>query len=342
MTTQKLLIFAFIAIISFVAPLNAQSVKKSKLKFGGYGQKKFNNADKKIFIEQFSINYQYIYAKTKKKKGGRQIGGGYLGDAKAALFLGLGGLNTSELQKITDEVYADFTSKLKEAGYSILSGEDFKSHTYYEGSDVYKGGDMDEYYQGFISTSPTGVSFINKSRGAFNTTLSTSKKLDGVTVLRVNVMVPFAENGESQGSRALTKTFGGVAKLVAKPNLQIGTTTIQTKSKLGFDKFNTITTYFDVGYKKGLKYQAWHKVDTKKGIQIEGVLPTKKYKAVKSANQDLDGTQVGNYKVFNIPSAELTKMQTIEFDTNSYYKGVKEAIDYFVGSSTDKFLSFIK
>jgi len=342
MKTHKLLTIALITLISFTCSLNAQSVKKSKLKFGGYGQKKFNDAEKKIFIEQFSINYQYIYAKTKKKKGGRQIGGGYLGDAKAALFLGLGDLNTSDLQKITDNVYADFAKKLTDAGYTVLSGDDFKDHDYYNGSETFTGGTMEEYYQGFISTAPTGVSFINKSKGAFNTTLSTSKKLDGVTVLRVNVMVPFAENGESQGSRALTKTFGGVAKLVAKPNLQIGTTTIQTKSKLGFDKFNTITTYFDVGFKKGLKYQAWHKVDPKKGILIEGVLPTKKYKAVKSANQDLDGTQVGNYKVFSIPSAELTKMQTIEFDTDAYNKGVKEAIDYFVSTSTDKFLSFIK
>lgn len=91
-----------------------------------------------------------------------------------------------------------------------------------------------------------------------------------------------------------------------------------------------------------MKYQSWHTVNPKKGIEIQGVLPKKKYNTVKTANQDLNGTQVGNYKVFNVPSAELKKMQTIEFDSGKYYKGVKEAIDYFMNSSTDKFLSFIK
>jgi hypothetical protein len=320
----------------------AQSVKKSKLKFGGYGQKKFNKADKRIFIEQFSINYQYIYAKTKKKRGGRQLGGGYLGNAKAALFLGLGNINPDELQKLTDQVYNDFIKKLTNAGFTILTGENFKNHSYYSKDKVYKGGSPSEYFQGFISTSPSDVTFINKGYGAFNTTLKTSKQLDGTIVARINIMVPFAENGESQGSRAIGKMLGGIAKVVAKPNLRIGTTTIQTKSKLGFDKHNTFNTNFDIGYKTGLKYQSWHTVNPKKGIEIQGVLPKKKYKAVKTANQDLNGTQVGNYKVFNVPSAELKKMQTIEFDSEKYYKGVKEAIDYYMSSSTDKFLSFIK
>lgn len=338
--TLPILLFSFVLMFSLNS--GAQSVKKSKLKFGGYGQKKFNKAGKKIFIEQFSINYQYIYAKTKKKRGGRQLGGGYLGNAKAALFLGLGNINPDKLQKLTDQVYNDFTKKLTNAGFTILTGDDFKNHSYYSKDKVYKGGAPSEYFQGFISTSPSNITFINKGYGTFNTTLKTSKQLDGTIVARINIMVPFAENGESQGSRAIGKMLGGIAKVVAKPNLRIGTTTIQTKSKLGFDKYNTFNTNFDIGYKTGLKYQSWHTVNPKKGIEIQGVLPKKKYKAVKSANQDLNGTQVGNYKVFNVPSAELKKMQTIEFDSEKYYKGVKEAIDYYMNSSTDKFLSFIK
>ena len=335
-----ILIFSYMLTIS--SHLEAQTVKKTKLKHAGYGQKKFNDAGKKIYIEQFGINYQYIYAKTKKKRGGRQLGGGYLGNAKAALFLGLGDIDPTKLQKITDKFYNEFITKLKGKGYTVLTGDDYKNHSYYSKSEVYKGGKPSEYYQGFISTTPTGVTFINKKRSAFNTTLSTSKNLDGVIVARVNIMIPFAENGESQGSRAIGKMLGGIAKVVAKPNLRIGTTKIQTKSKLGFDKLNVIGSYIDFGYKRGLKYQASYKVDLKKEIEIQGVLPKKKYKAVKAANQDLNGTQIGNYKVFNVPSAELKKMQTITFDSNKYYKGITEGIDYYLGSVTTKFLSYIK
>lgn len=328
--------------LMFSLNLDAQTIKKTKLKHAGYGQKKFNDAGKKIYIEQFAINYQYIYAKTKKKRGGRQLGGGYLGNAKAALFLGLGNVNPLELQKITNNAYQQFITKLKGKGYTILTGEDYKNHSYYSKSEILKGGKPSEYYQGFISTTPTDVTFINKKRNVFNTTLSTSKSLDGVIVTRVNIMIPFAENGESQGSRAIGKLLGGIAKVVAKPNLRIGTTKIQTKSKLGFDKINVIGSYVDFGYKRGLKYQASYKVDLKKEIEIQGVLPKKKYKAVKVANQDLNGTQIGNYKVFNVPSAELEKMQTIKFDSNKYYKGITEGIEYYLGNVTNKFLSYIK
>lgn len=328
--------------LMFSLDSEAQTIKKSKLKYNGYGQKKFNNAGKKIYIEQFDINYQYIYAKIKKKRGGRQLGGGYLGNAKAALFLGLGNINPTELQKLTDNAYQQFVHKLKEKGYIILSGKEYQNHSYYKKDKLYKGGEPNEYYQGFISTSPTDINFINKKRSVFNTPLTTSKKLDGIIVARVNIMIPFAENGESQGSRALGKMFGGIAKVVAKPNLRIGTTTIQTKSKLGFDKYTTVNSYIDIGYKKGLKHQASYRVDVKKEIEIQGVLPKKKFKAVKAANQDLNGVQIGNYRVFNVPSAELKKMQTIQFDTNAYYKGIKDGIDYYLGNSTNKFLSYIK
>lgn len=342
MRLKKIHVIICATLLAFNVNSYAQKVEKSKLKFGGYGQKKFNDSDKKIFIEQFTINYQYIYAKTKSKRGGRQIGGGYLGNAKAALFLGLGNINPTELQKITDNLYTEFRTKLEQKGFTIISADNYKNHSYYSDASLYKGGTPNEFYQGFITTSPTNVNFINKDYGAFNTTLKTSKQLDGVIVARVNIMVPFAEDGESQGSRALGKMLGGVAKVVAKPNLRIGTSTIQTKSKLGFDKYNTVVTNFDFGYKKGLKYQAWYTSNPKKGIEIQNVLPTKKYKAVKSANQDLNGTQAGNYKVFSVPTAELEKMQTIELDPDKYYSGVKEALTYYLDSSTGKFLSYIK
>jgi len=341
MNTKQITSFLLITLMFAFGSLNAQKVEKSKLKYGGYGQKKFNNGEKKIFIEQFTISYQYIYAKTEKKRGGKQLGGGYLGDAKAALFLGLGNIDPHELQKITDKTYKEFTGKLKNAGFTILTGNDFKDHSYYDNAEINTGGKPTEYYQGFISTAPTGETFLNKGYGIFNTTLKTSNQLDGTIVARVNIIIPFAEDGESQGSKALVKTFGGVAKVVAKPNLRIGKTTIQTKSKLGFDKYNTVSTNYDIGYKTDLKYQAWHMVNINKEIAIQGVLPNKKFKAVKSANQDLNGTQVGNYNVFNVPSAELKKMQNIDFDTTKYYNGVGEAIDYYMNSATDKFVSFI-
>lgn len=322
--------------------VNGQTVEKSKIKFGGYGAKKFNKGGKKVFIEQFDVSYQYIYAKSTQTRGGRQAGGGYLGNAKAALFLGLDGITPEQLQEITDKAYKDFTDKLEKKGFSILTGEDFKAHAYYAGSNSHKGGEPHEYYKGFISTSPSDITFLFKEYGIFNTSLKTSKQLDGVIIARINIMVPFAEDGESQGSRALTKSFGGVAKVVAKPNLRIGSTSIQSKSKLGFDKYRTIGSMIDIGFQKSLKEQAWQTAVSVKGIKITGVLPNKKYKAVKSAGQDLDGTQVGNYRVFNIPDNEIKKMQIIKIDGKKYKKGVQEAFDYYIGTTIDKFLSNFK
>lgn len=345
MKSKILSVFLIFTIGLLSNTTEAQTVKKSKLKFGGYGQKKFNKAEKKIFIEQFSINYQYIYAKSKVKRGGRQIGGNsYIGDAKAALFLGLGNIDPQKLQELTDKAYSDFVGKLKSKGYEILTGEDFKNNPYYSKSTTYTGGSPSEQFKGFITTHPSNVTFVGKSYSMFNTTLKTSKKLDGVIVARVNILVPFAENGESQGSRALGKMFGGIAKIVAKPNLRLAkSTSIQSKSKLGFDKHQLIMSTFDFGFKKNLKYQAWFTSSVgKKGIEIQDVLPNKKYKAVKTAKADMNGQHVGNgYKVFNVPTQEISVIQNIKFDSNKYFNGVLEAVNYFIGESTDKYLSKI-
>jgi hypothetical protein len=324
----------------------AQTVKKAKLKFGGYGQKKFNDADKKIYIEQFNINYQYLYAKAKVKRGGRQLGGqSYIGDAKAALFLGLGNIDPQKLQEITDKAYANFVDKLKSKGYQILTGDDFKNHSHYKNDDVVTGGVPKEDLKGFISTRPSNTTFINKGIGMFNTTLSTSKKLDGIIVARVNILVPFAEDGESQGSKAIGKMLGGIAKVVAKPNLRLAkSTSIQSKSKLGFDKHKLVMSTFDFGFKKNLKYQAWFtSAISKKGIEISDVLPNKKYKAVKTGKVDMSGEHIGNgYKVFNVPTREAKVIQNIKFDAGKYFNGVLEGINYYIGESTNKYLSKIK
>ncbi|OSY86910.1 hypothetical protein WH52_14090 [Tenacibaculum holothuriorum] len=325
--------------------INAQTVKKAKLKYGGYGQKKFKEAEKKIFIEQFSINYQYIYAKSKVKKGGRQLGGeSYIGDAKAALFLGLGDIEPSKLQELTDKAYEGFITQLKNKGYEILTGKDFKDHEYYKKSETYIGGTPSQQYKGFITTNPTNITFIGKNYGMFNTTLKTSKSLGGVIVARVNILVPFAEDGESQGSRAFGKLIGGIAKVVAKPNLRLAkSASIQSKSKLGFNKSTLIMSSFDFGFKKNLKYQAWFTSTLpKKGIPVAGVLPNKKYKAVKTGKVDMQGDHIGNgYKVFNVPTREAKVIQTIKFDSTKYFNGVLEGVNYYLGESTNKYFSKI-
>ena len=133
--------------------------------------------------------------------------------------------------------------------------------------------------------------------GGINLPNRISKDLDGAIIANVSIILPAFEDGESVASKAAGKSFGGVAKVVAKANFRIGDRLwIKNNSlKGGFP----ISSSCGFNYKKSLKYQAASNFTPKKEVSIEGVFdPKKKYKAVESASQDLWGSSRGAFQVF--------------------------------------------
>ncbi|HFS66609.1 MAG TPA: hypothetical protein ENK67_00130 [Flavobacteriia bacterium] len=82
------------------------------------------------------------------------------------------------------------------------------------------------------------------------------------------------------------------------------------------------------------------KTTPKKKILISGVFPKKKYKAVKSASQDLWGSDYGAITIFEAPDVVLRKMQAISVDATKYKKGVSDAGNGFLNQSLNEFLKY--
>lgn len=322
---------------------DAQDVGRVDLKVEGFTQKKFKNAEKKIYIQHFFVKYQVMMSASEIARGGREAGGGVRSDAKASMSLGIKGIDSDNLQKMTDQFYKDFVSQLKAEGFSILTAEEVQKNENFADKQLVKGGNPSaDEIPGYLFTTPTNYSFLVGGAGAFNLAgMPQSNKLGGAIVARVNITVPFVENAESQGSKALSKTFGGVAKIVLKPNLRISP---HESVPVAGDFKKPKNTYTEVtfAYKKSLKWQALYLGKLKKAIEIDGVFEEKKYKAVESGSQDLWGTQVGMFQVFSADNTELSRMQSVPCETEEYVNGVSNAISDYLNKSVAGFIAFLK
>lgn len=347
--TNKMKKLLLILAVIFITNSFSQQVDEIKVKHQQFGLKKVAKViPKKIFIQHFFVNYQMLFDQIEIAKGGREIGGGVRGDAKAQLVLGVQGVSEEDLQEVTDKLYKEYTDRLKAKGFEFVSVSDASKLERFAGWEIVKGGTPSKaQFPGYVSTAPNGFDFLvrkttkkgkrKSKKNIFDNGTGVSKDLD-VIVARVYINVPFMKEAESQGSRALTKTFGGVAKIVAKPEFGLlKMTTVMSKAFIG-EKANTITTESNFVYKKNLKYQANIKTVPKKKILIKGVFAKKKYKAVKSASQDLWGTGYGAIRVFSASDVVKKKMQAIPVDAQKYKNGVLEAGNGFLNTSLTEFL----
>lgn len=315
---------------------------------GAYGQKKLRDAPKRVFIAEFFINYQLMYSAAEVARGGSQVGGGFRGDAKASLTLGIPGIAPERLQESVDKLYKEYTDKLKAAGFEIIGADEVAATEYMSEWERAEGGTINEAQNpGYLNVTPTGYEYfykkITKDGRGKNTFLDytpkLSKALNGAIIAKVNLIIPVFEDGESQASKALGKTAGGVAKVVARANYRISPNEwVATKSlKGGFP----ITSYVNFGHTKSIKAQGFANYAIKKPIKIEGVFdPKKKYKAVESASSQMSGTSMGAFTIFNVDDRELNRVQSVECDADKFLNGAYQASQMFIMKSMDGFLEF--
>lgn len=325
---MKKILFTAFTLVMVVVIASAQSVGKMDFKAEGFTQKKFNNAEKRIFIQQFNVNYQTVMVSY--AKAGR---GSKHGTAQAGLALGLGGVSEAQLQQMTNRYYEEFVSKLEGAGFSIMTADEVKEFEHFSDWEKIEGGTpkMDASATGYLTTLPSNFTALNGGAGAFNLGgQPESKKLGGAIVVRVNITVPFAESQETNGG-----LVGGVAKIVAKNDLRLSPQeSIPVQGD--FKKPKILVTNVTFGYKESLKWQAMYTGKLKKPVEIEDILDEKKkYKATSVATTGSGFT--GRYS-----EAYAENQQLVECDPEKYEKGVDEAINGYLKATLDGFLKYIK
>lgn len=305
----------------FYTGVFSQNIPEFKLKEMSYGLKKLGKLPKKIYISQFRVNFQTIYFDKEFRSGGYEMGGTYRGDVSASLQLGLNGLYEKDLQDITDNIYNECLAQIKKQGYEIVTAEQASHIDFYEDWERKSGGKLSKaQFDGYITATPSNYEYFvkkTKEKGKEKSTFldksgKISKELDGVGVLRVSINVPFARDGESQGSK-LVAGLAKNAKVVADANVFISNMAAGNSSG---DLTSDTRVAFDAG--TGLADQMSANWTLKDDIDLDGLVEKKRYKAQEAADRDWTASNAGLFSVFTVDDRFLKKTQQVDVDRTKY------------------------
>ncbi len=338
--------------LAFIASsLKAQVIEDFKLSkiVQGFGTKKFKDAPKKIFIAEFAVNYQLLLNMSKSVAATSTMGGGRRGKATAVLILGVPNIEAKDLQANTDRLYKEYVDRLESEGFEIVDASVAEATEYYANYTKYTGtGELSQSQNpGYLSSVPTGYSgfvrrITKKGRGktsAFATGNKLSKELGGVTLARVSINIPVFEDGESQGSKALGKSLGGVAKVVAKPNFRLAESiSFKTGS---MSAYTTVPTYSKFLFVQSMKNSADLNYSIRKPVEINGVFEDKKYKAV-AVSKTSSSVSAGSLTLFTDYSTIRENLQEVSCEPEKYLKGIYEVSSMYLNKSLDLFIKSSK
>lgn len=331
----------------------AQTLGEFKPKEQSFGLNKAKKATK-IFIAGFDVNYQIYNEKEAFKQGGSTLGGGMKGDATSAISVGLEGLDEKTVQDITDQLYQEYTDKLKAKGLTIISAEEAEKSESYEGFTRVKGGKVSlAQFPGVMATSPSSFEYFIKRldkdgkemKGGFlgNETskyAKLSKDLDDAIIGSVDITVLFVQDQNA--------FQGNGAKLKVKTNLRIISTEaiiMASDAAIKFKGSNTTSIVTStVGFyhgKMGAGSTTTYSGTLAKPLYITDVIDDKTITSYASRGLAQSGTPTmyGTYYSVQDRKSENTKVLTV--DPVKYKDGVLAGASKFLAHHTDEFLKVL-
>tara|TARA_R110001599_G_scaffold131048_2_gene306653 strand:- start:5504 stop:6511 length:1008 start_codon:yes stop_codon:yes gene_type:complete len=326
MMKRPLLLFALILFTSTSVALS-QEVQDYKTKILGPANLNFRKSPKRVVISDFQVNYQTALSLEDEKKGGKMFRGGLKGDAKASLTLVLEGLDQEALQKLTDQLYADYVKELELQGFEIAPIEEVWDHKLYQTSRdkrwELKAGNGPERGErfGMLLTRPSTQKFV-VSQKEFDKTKSgiatladfetgTERKIgsqkNDFIFNKVVVVVSSFEDGQGEGSKALGR-LAGTAQVKAETNFKVSESSI-------------------------IKYNIGEVV-AKGGIEVSDVLEKQKFDAFQRADVDKPGTTYGNIMtVWEVENKEDSDYITVRCEPSKFIKGAQLGVTAFLKSA---------
>jgi len=327
---MKKLILLFILCIPLLT--NAQLVTEKSLKDWGYGERKLKKAPKKIYLKNFSVNYQVLSSNSEvatNKDFNR---------SKAMMSVGLTGLETEDFQEITNKAYARAVGKLEAAGFEIVSADEASSIEFFEDYTRISGGTPSQaQIIGYISTAPNDFDFFVKrvtkkgkaKSNFFDITPKVSKQLGDIPVFETNVSFQFVTIDGS--------SFAGAAKMKGKVDYVLAATGIGTSAEGIFgSKIETSPTISRVVWKGGAAGAgalSIVQVSPKKDIPIEGVVEKKKFKEYVNAGASYNPS----YSSL-VMSKEIEVSHQVKADREAYKAKTLQALNEYLDMVVEKFI----
>lgn len=353
MKTRKLMMIAIA--VAFASSIKAQSLSEFKPNDMSFGVKKAKNA-KKIYISDFSVNYQIYNEKQKFKQGGSTLGGGMRGDAMAEASVGLEGLTEKDVQQITDKLYNDYVAKIKASGLQILTAEDAAKTETYSGYEIIDGGKVSlAQLPGTMATAPTGYKYLvkkvdktgkEKSGGFLGNSQflfpKLSKELDDAIISKVDITVLFVEDKSA--------FQGGGANIKIKTNLRLASNDaivmtddskaiVKLKGQNTIDVVNSQVSFYHG--KMGLSSTSSYVGTLSKPLYIQDVIADEKIQSFASGGLSQGvSTMYGTY--FSVRNTKTTTTKVIPVEPKKFNDGVYMAASKFIDFHMSAFLNDLK
>lgn len=329
----------FIALVFVGFQLNAQNLGEYKPLITKFKLNKFKDANNRIYINKFNVNFQLYNEMIDHKNGGKMWRGGVKGDATTRLAVGLQGVSEKDLQQTVDKLYEEFISDLKAKGFTILSAQEAGKTEYYQGWKSGKGGNVEmSNIPGVVSISPSGYEYYYKANkdggkkkdGMFSNfskigeNTSLSKELDNAIIATVDLSIVFVELGDNWNPT-------GAAKIKIKPNLRLANSIgilneNKSKSVLKFKgsvtQDNVISEVNFISGKRGPNPTASYKATLKKSLEIENVVNEDKIVSVVAQDVNKIGKDLPYFRLYSAEDRSAENLQVIHVKSEKYANGV--------------------
>ncbi len=323
-----------IAVLFSYSIANAQIVTEKNIRDGSYGAKKLSKAPKKIYLNQFFINYQVLASGSETSTGGK---------TSAEMAVGLVGIELEDMQEITNNAYAMVVKKLKDAGVEIVGADEAGKTAFYSDWTRMPGGTPSHaQLLGYVSTAPAGYDFYvkkvtnkGKAKGTFlDTTPKLSDELGDIPVFETNVSFQFVT---IEGSSSMVTEASRMKGVV---NYQIPETAIAKSSEGIFGgKIETAQVMTRVVWKGGAKGMGAGTImafSPKGEIEIPGVVEQKKFKEYVtpgvSYNTSYSGIVYTNKK-------ELEVSHQVKADREAFKSKTQQALNEYLAYVVDQFIA---
>ncbi len=339
--------FTLVLFVMVCLNSNAQTLGEFKPKDQSYNMGKLKNSNKRIYIANFSVNYQIYNEKEKFKQGGSQLGGGMKGDAKSEVSVGLEGLDEKTVQDITDKLYKDYIDRLKAKGMTIVSADEAAKAEAFEDYMKVTGGKVSmAEIPGVMSTAPTGFEYLIKGldkkgkakKGGFLGNAASrypriSKELGDAIVSNVNITVLFVRDQQAfQGNGAKLKVKTDL-RIVAQDAVVMTDNDSWIKMK-GQNTITGVNSTVDFYHgKMGMAYLG----TLGKDISIGGVVDGATVTSYAAGGFD-SGTKTMYGTYYSARNGNNSNAKVVKVDAAKYSEGVYQGASKFINFHTDEFL----
>ncbi len=356
-------LFLFLITSCVCCVTNAQSLGDFTPKEDLYGKKKLES--KEIYIANFSVNYQ-IYNESEKKTASEFTGYKLSGNTKAALAVGLGNIAESDLQEITDQVYANFIADFTAKGFIILNSDAAAKADFYKDYQRVENPEMSlAEAPGIVTVYPKNTVFYvkgftkdgKKKQGGFFGAVSRvqgmqganerdeelrryprlSKDLNGANVVDVNLYVLFLNDEKSyqgRGAKIKVKTdlrlsANDVFVSTNKNTSELVKFGVASSKKTGYTSCTSSIDIIQGSEKIGGSPLAQYGGNMKKNLAIKDVILVEDITSFAQAQTSM-GTQNILGTTFRAEGKSTETAALIPVEPAAYKNGVRMAIDTFL------------